>query len=264
MKINTCSPRTILQPCELSGYKYQIDPYIGCEHHCNYCYAHNKVETDWTEEILVHKDFKTQLTQELLDLNPQPIYFGWNSDPYQPSEETLQHTRKALELLAEGGFSVCILTKSNLVTRDIDLLTRMPDSSVGFSIAFHDDDVRTLFEANAPTNHQKITGLKALIEAGIETYVLITPIMPLITDVEACIKMVVPYADTLWFYPLNMDSEGDRNWQNLRMILDNHYPNLTEVYRQVTFSSGHPYWKELREKLEDFRSSSYLDMRIHL
>lgn len=264
MKINTCSPRKILQPCALSGNKYQIDPYIGCEHHCCYCYAQNQAETDWTKEILVHQDFKTQLTQELSRLDPQPIYFGWNSDPYQPSEETLQHTRQALKLLAEGGFSACILTKSNLVTRDIDLLTCMPGSSAGFSIAFHDDDIRILFEANAPLNRQKITGLKALKEAGIETYVLVTPIMPMITDVEACIEMVAPYADRLWFYALSIDSQGDRNWQNLRMILDIHYPDLTRSYRQIVFSGDHPYWIELRGKLEEIRSSSGLDMRIHL
>jgi DNA repair photolyase len=264
MKINTCSPRKIMQPCALGGYTYQIDPYIGCEHHCYYCYAHNSAETDWTQEILVHKDFRTQLLQELSVLDPQPVYFGWNSDPYQPAEVTHRHTRQALELLSERGFSVCILTKSDLVTRDIDLLTRMPDSSVGFSIVFHDDELRVLFEANAPPNHRKITGLKALREAGIDTYVLVTPIMPLITDVEACIDMVAAYADTLWFYGLSIDSESDRNWQYLRKILDIHYPDLTESYRQMAFSSDHPYWIELRSKLEGIRDKTGLDMRIHL
>jgi DNA repair photolyase len=140
----------------------------------------------------------------------------------------------------------------------------MPDSSVGFSIAFHDDELRILFEANAPPNHRKITGLKTLREAGIDTYVLVTPIMPLITDVEACIDMVAPYADTLWFYGLSIDLENDRNWQYLRKILDIHYPDLTEGYRKMAFSSDHPYWVELRSKLEGIQDKTGLDMRIHL
>jgi DNA repair photolyase len=253
-----------LQPCELRGYNFQIDPYIGCEHHCYYCYALNQAETDWSQEILVHQDITGQLLHELSALAPQPIYFGWYSDPYQYAEAAHKQTRQALETLTAKGFSVCILTKSGLVTRDIDLLERMPGSSVGFSIAFHDDDIRVLFEAKAPPNNQKIRGLKALKEAGIETYVLICPVMPLITNLEACIKMVAPYADTLWFYRLSIGSEQERNWQCLCQILNRHYPDLVEKYRQMATSSNHPYWGELRSKLKKIQNSSGLDMRINL
>jgi DNA repair photolyase len=264
MKISTCSPRKILQPCELRGYDYQIDPYIGCEHYCAYCYALNQAETDWTQEILVHPNFTEQLARELLELEPQPIYFGWNSDPYQPVEATRQHTRQALELLAGRGFSVCVLTKSGLVTRDIDVIARMPGSSVGFSIAFQEDEIRVLFETNAPPNHHKVGGLRALKAAGIETYVLICPIMPMITDVEACLKMVAPYADAIWFYALSMVSERDRNWQILQQILKSYFPDLIELYRQAAFSDAHPYWSDLRYKLEEIRLRTGLDLKIHL
>ncbi len=264
MKIGTCSPRNILQPCALSGYKYQVDPYIGCEHHCYYCYALNQAETDWTQEILVYPDFAVQLEDELSSLEPQPIYFGWNSDPYQPAEEHHQHTRQALELLAERDFSVCILTKSYLVTRDIDVIARMPESSVGFSVAFQDEVVRQLFEANAPSNDKKVAGLKALKDAGIETYVLICPIIPFITDVEVCIEIVAPYADTIWFYALSIATEEDSNWQYLLKILHRHYPELTDQFRQAALSSDHPYWRELRTKIETIQKNTGLSMRIKL
>jgi DNA repair photolyase len=264
LKVGICSPREILQSCELRGYRYQIDPYIGCEHHCYYCYALNYAETDWSEEILIYPDFVTQLERELSSLEPQPVYFGWNSDPYQPAEKTHRHTRQALELLADGGFSVCILTKSGLVTRDIEVIARMPESSVGFSVAFQDDGAREIFEANAPPNDQKIAALKTLKDAGIETYVLICPVMPFITDIEACIEMVAPYADTIWFYALSMVSEGDRNWQYILNILKRHYPELTEQFRQPAFSSGHPYWNKARAKIEALQLESGLNMRIEL
>jgi DNA repair photolyase len=264
MNVRTCSPRKILEPCELSGYRYQIDPYIGCEHHCAYCYALNQAVTDWTQEILVHQDFTGQLARELAPLEPQPIYFGWNSDPYQPAESNYQFTRQALALLAEKDFSVCILTKCGLVTRDIDLLTRMPSSSVGFSVAFHQERVRRLFESNAPPNRDKVAGLQTLQDAGIETYVLVCPIMPFITDVEACLGMVAPHADAIWFYALSMVSEQDRNWQHVQEILDEHYPGLAEKYRQLVFSNDHPYWTELRVKLKEIQFKTGLDMRITL
>jgi DNA repair photolyase len=264
MKERQGPKRQILQPCELSSYRYQIDPYIGCEHLCTYCYALNQAETDWAEEILIYPDFAAQLERELSPLEPQPVYFGWNSDPYQPAEEVHQHTRQALEILANRGFSVCILTKSALVTRDIDVIACMPGSSVGFSIAFQEEEVRVLFEAQAPPNREKVAALKALHSAGIEPYVLICPVMPFITDVGACIDMVAPHADTIWFYALSMDSPADRNWQCLLKVLKNHYPELVDRFQGPAFSSDHGYWRELRAQLEAIQLKTSLNMKIKL
>ena len=135
------------------------------------------------------------MAREISSIKPQTIYFGMNTDPYQPSEITFKQTRKALELLAERNFSASILTKSGLVTRDIDLLTKI--DSVGFSIAFQDEDVRKLFERRAPPNRERMDALKKIKEAGIETYTLICPVMPFITDVESLIDLVAPYSDTI-------------------------------------------------------------------
>jgi DNA repair photolyase len=124
-----------------------------------------------------------------------------NTDPYQPVEEKRRHTRQALELLVEFGFSACILTKSDLVVCDIDLLQNMTDCSVGFSLNFEDEEVRRIFEPYAPSNQRRIAALKMLREAGVETYVLNCPVMPYITDVETLIDVVAPIADTIWIYP---------------------------------------------------------------
>lgn len=76
MKVCLCSHRPVLEPCSLKGFTYQLDPYIGCEHLCSYCYALNQAETDWTEEILMHRDIVGQLGCELSALEPQKIYLG--------------------------------------------------------------------------------------------------------------------------------------------------------------------------------------------
>ena len=264
MKVSICSLRKLLSPCHLEMYNYQIDPYIGCEHCCQYCYELNEAETDWEKEILIYRDITEQLSQELSSIEPQTICFGMNSDSYQPLERNLTQTRKVLELLAEKGFSVSILTKSGLITRDIGLLTKMQGSSAGFSIAFQDEETRKLFEKNAPSNKERIESLKRLKESGIETYTFICPIMPFITDIETVIEMVAPYSDTIWVYKLYMKSEKDKNWIKTRSILDQHFPELTEHYREIAFSGNHSYWKGIRRKLEEIQIKKRLNLRIDL
>jgi len=212
----------------------------------------------------MHKDIAGQLSQELSKLQPQTIYMGMNTDPYQPCEKTYQQTRQVLKLLAQRAFSVCVLTKSDLIARDIDLFKRMPGSSAGISIAFQDERIRQLFEANTQPTQKRIEALKKLKQAEIETYALICPVMPFLTDVERLIEMVKPYADTIWIYALHMENEIDRNWLNVRRILDHHFPDMTEKYKQIAFSKDHPYWVELRKKLEKLQQKRKLNLRIEL
>lgn len=201
---------------------------------------------------------------ELSTLDHQNIYMGWNTDPYQAAEGKYRQTREALKILKDQGFSVCILTKSDLVTRDIDLISEMPDSSVGTSIAFQDNDIRELFEANAPPNERRIEALNALKENDIQTYTLICPVMPYITQVEPLIKLAEPYSDKIWIYGLSMDREEDRNWQNVKEILDRHFPLLVKSYNQIAFSSNHPYWMKLRNKLSKMKKEKASNLEIKL
>jgi DNA repair photolyase len=245
-------------------YAYQCDPYVGCEYRCAYCYALNWAETEWAREILVHRNYASQLQTELSAIAPQTIYMGMNSDPYQPLEESCGQARQTLELFTETGFSACILTKSDLVVRDIKLLQKMTGSSVGFSFAFQNEEVRIKFEPYAPSNQRRITALKKLKEAGIETYALICPVMPYITNVETLIEVVAPVADTIWIYPLVMKSENGRNWKNVLSLLSENFPDLVKPYQQVAFEKDHPYWLDLSNKLEEALSKRGLNWRNQL
>lgn len=264
VKVNICSHRPVLQPCALEGYCFQLDPYIGCEHHCYYCYALNEAETDWDSEIQIHQDIRTQLGNEIATIDIQPIYIGWNSDAYQPVEADYQQTRQVLELLAERRFPVCVLTKSDLVVRDMNLFKRMSGSSVGISMAFQYDHDRKLFEADTQSNRKRLEALRKLHEEGIKTYTLICPVMPFITDVGELISQVEPYSDTIWIYALSFDRYEDRNWQSMRQILQEHYPDMVKKYKEIAFNSDHTYWTRLRSELQLLQQQTLSELRIEV
>ena len=264
MKISTCSDRTILEPCGLRNLDYQVDPYIGCEHHCHYCYALNRAETDWREEIQVHRDISGRLEKELEGIPPQKIYLGYHTDPYQPCEAESGQTRKVLELLLKKGFSASILTKSDLVVRDMDVLGEMEGASVSVSVAFNDDRTRGLFEARTMETERRIQALARLKEAGIGTGALLCPVIPHITDPFPLIEALAPHIDLVWIYGLSILDRSDKSWRNVEGILDDNFPDLKERIEEVIFSKDHPYWARLREELNQLQKERQVSLSIHL
>jgi len=123
---------------------------------------------------------------------------GYYTDPYQQCEDEYGQTRKVLELFLEMGFSVSILTKSDLVVRDMDMLQEMDQASVSVSLAFNDNQVLQQFEANTIDTEARIGALHKLREAGIKTSALICPLIPYITDVTPLIDMLAPHTDVIW------------------------------------------------------------------
>ena len=262
MEIKKCLPQRILKGCSLEAFNYQMDPYIGCEHLCCYCYDLNSTDLNWEKEIMIHEDIIGKLAREIEPLEPQTIYIGMNTDPYQPAEKEYFQTRKVIELLLEKGFSVSILTKSGLVTRDIDLLSSDANSSVGVSIAFHNEDIRKLFEKKAPAVDERVKALQELKNSGIRTYTLICPVIPFITAVEPIIEMVEPYSDAIWIYKLQMENKKDRNWANVKRIIRDKFPRLTDSFTEVVFAKSHPYWECLRNNLKSIKKAKAVAIKI--
>lgn len=264
MNIKPCDKRPVLNPCTLKDRNYQVDPYIGCEHYCYYCYALNEAETDWSKEVLIHKDITGQLESELAGIPPQTIYMGWITDPYQPCEAEYRQTRQVLELLLEKGFSVSILTKSDLVLRDMDLLQKMSGASVSVSVAFNDNDVRKLFEFNTMDTEARIGALAKLKTAGLRTSALICPVIPYITDAIPFIDILAPHTDKIWIYGLSMLNRADQSWQNFEGILKKHFPGLKEQIETVVFSKDDSYWTNVRNDLIELQKDRQLNLSIHL
>ena len=264
MIVSHCSRRPVLVPCSLPDRDYQVDPYLGCSHYCYYCYVLNQAETDWTREIQMHDDIAGQLGAELESISPQTIYMGYYTDPYQPCEAEYQQTRKVLALLLDRGFSANILTKSNLVIRDMDLLQEMAHAHVSVSVAFTDDHIRQLFEANTVDTEVRIGALAELRKAGIHTGALICPVIPYITDVFTLLELLVPHTDVIWIYGLSIQERSDLNWRNVHNILDEHFPDLKERIESVIFAKDHPYWNDLRRQLEKIENDRQVDLRIRV
>jgi DNA repair photolyase len=212
----------------------------------------------------MHKDITGQLESELAGIPPQTIYLGWQTDPYQPCEAEYRQTRQVLELLLEKGFSASILTKSDLVLRDTDLLQQMNGVSVSVSVAFNDNDVRRLFESDTRDTEKRINALRKLKTAGLRTSALICPVIPYITDVIPLIDMLAPHADVIWIYGLSMLHRTDQSWQNVESILESHFPDVRAQIETIVFSHEHAYWMQLRQALLELQKERALNLSIHV
>ena len=178
------------------GFDQSINPYRGCEHGCVYCYARP------THCYLGHSaglDFETKLyakvnAAELLERElshpryvPKYIALGAVTDPYQPIEREHRITRAVLEVLERTSHPVGIVTKSALVTRDIDILARMASrglAKVAISVTTLDRAIARKMEPRAATPPRRLEAIKALSAAGVPVAVMVAPIVPAITDSE--------------------------------------------------------------------------------
>ncbi len=173
-----------------------INPYRGCEHGCSYCYARPSHAylglspgLDFESRLFAKPNAAEVLERELAHPKYQPreIALGSNTDPYQPIERQYRITREILEVLARADHPVTIITKSALVTRDIDLLAPMAAKGlarVALSITTLDGSLARAMEPRAPTPRRRLDALKQLTAAGISTSVLMAPIIPAINDHE--------------------------------------------------------------------------------
>ena len=173
-----------------------INPYRGCEHGCIYCYARPTHEylgfsagLDFESRILVKRDAAELLRQELGSprWKPQVLAISGVTDPYQPVERRLEITRACLEVLAAFGNPVMIVTKNALVTRDIDLLSKLAANgaaAVFLSITSLDPDLTRVMEPRTSRPHDRLQAIGALQDAGIPAGLLLAPIVPGLTDHE--------------------------------------------------------------------------------
>jgi DNA repair photolyase len=183
MQAKEIQAKGVLTRSRIPGVEYCVNPYVGCAHGCRYCYAafmkrFTGHAEPWGEFLDAKVNAPALLRSQLRRARPGRVLLSSVTDPYQPAEKVHRLTRRCLESLLDFRFPVSILTRSPLVLRDLDLLTRFRDVTVGLSIPTDDDAVRALLEPRSPPIPARIEALEALHAAGVPTYVFDGPLLP--------------------------------------------------------------------------------------
>ena len=210
--------------------KLTFNPYTGCDHQCVYCYASSYIPS--FSDCRPKKDLLAALKREATKLNGETISIANSSDPYPRAEVSTGLTRRCLEILAESNCKIQIITKSNLVVRDDDLLSKIP-STVAFTVTTDDDDIAKLIEPHAPLPSQRLRAAQDLIKKGIPVSVRIDPIIPLVNDQPQ--KLIADLASigvkhlTCSTYKAKPD-----NWMRLVQAM----PKVAEKLKPLYFQQG--------------------------
>lgn len=264
--------RAILNKCssERVPFRWTINPYRGCEFGCKYCYARythefmelldsHEFEAKIFAKTFAEGAFRAELDKARRD---EPIAIGTATDPYQPAERRFRITRRILEVFAgEKNRRLSITTKSDFVTRDIDVLKRIARANIlhiNVTITTLDAKLSRLLEPGAPRPDLRLGSVRTMAEAGLAVGVLPNPILPLLTDREDALDALA-----------SASSRAGARWlgggilflkpcarQVLIPFLEQHFPRLAGRYRERFAKSAFlrgAYPEIIRERLKRIR-----------
>ncbi len=261
MKVDFREAKSIITKSNIPSIDYVINPYTGCQHGCIYCYA------EFMIRFTGHKgdkwgQFLDIKTFDLNKIKPQKysgkvILLSSVTDPYLPLEKKYQNTRKILERLIGTEAEISILTKSKLVVRDIDLFKKFKNIRVGISINTLDENFARIIERAASKPLDRLEAIKQISEAGIETYIFISPFFPEITDFRAIIEESKGYATRFSFENLNF---RPHNVPRIIKVIKQHYPELLSKYKQIQKDQG--YWDILEHEIKAHCEEMNLNFEI--
>jgi DNA repair photolyase len=264
IKIKEIKAKTIITRSGLPDSDYVINPYVGCMHGCIYCYARfMKRFTGHTEPWGQFVDVKTN-GAELIPKQPDKyknkgIIISSVTDPYQPLERKYGVTRKILEKLIPLQPSLCFMSKSDLITRDIDLLTQFKDCVVAVSLSTSDDKIRRILEPLAATFNKRCDALKELHQAGIKTVLFISPIFPGITDWRGIIDRTGEFVDEYCFENLNL---YPMIRSNIFKFLRENRPELIAEYNDI-YSKNSGYWYTEEDNIKEFGEQNNIKCKVY-
>jgi DNA repair photolyase len=231
---------TIKQPDPWFGLKYNLNLYRGCQHQCIYCDSRSECyRIENFSDILVKANAIDLLRAELGRKKIKgTIGFGSMNDPYMPVEAERRLTRQALEVIAAYQFPVHIITKSDLVLRDLDLLCRINQvyAAVSFTVTTADDELAKKLEPGAPSPSRRLSAMRQLREAGITSGITLMPVLPFIEDSEEAISAIVnAAAENKAAYILASFGVTLRDRQRTWFYeqLDRLFPGLRARYEQI-------------------------------
>ncbi len=220
--------------------KNGMNLYRGCTHGCIYCDSRSTCyQMNHKFEDIEVKENAIELLEDALKRKRKKCMIGMGSmtDPYIPEELKLKHTRKALEVASKYGFGITLITKSNRVLRDLDLLKEINQKTkcvVQMTLTTYDEELCKKIEPNVSTTKERFEALLTLRDAGIPTVVWLTPLLPYINDTEENLLGILNYCKEAKVYGIICFGIGvtlrDGNREYFYTQLDKKFPNLKEQY----------------------------------
>lgn len=261
MKINFRETKNVFTKSNIPGMEFVINPYIGCQHGCIYCYAEfmirftNHKGDKWGQFL----DIKTL---DLSKIKPQKytgkkILLSSVTDPYLPLELKYRNTRKILEKLVGSGAEISILTKSKFVERDIDLFKKFENIEVGISISTLDEEFAKIIEPGASKPNERIDAIKKIHNNKIKTYVFISPLFPEITDFREIIQKSKNFTDYYLFENLNF---RPHNISRILEVIKKSYPKLLPLYQELRRDRSR--WDLIENNIKNYCENNDLIFRI--
>jgi DNA repair photolyase len=231
----------VRQPDTWFGLKYNMNLYRGCQHRCIYCDSRSECYQieDFDGEVLVKANAIDLLHEELARKRVKgPIGLGSMNDCYMPLEREVNLTGRALELIAQFGFTVHVMTKSDLVLRDLDMLTEISQryATVSFTVTTADDELGKKLEPGAALVSDRFRAMRAIADRGIQTGVSLMPVLPYITDSAENIAAIVRQTHAhggSYIIPSFGMTMRDRQRVYYYARLDGLFPGLRQQYERA-------------------------------
>ncbi len=251
----------ILTTSNLPVCDFSANPYTGCTHGCRYCYA------SFMKRFTGHDE----AWGEFLDVKLWPpikrpekyagkeVFIGSVTDPYLPEEAEHRRTRALLEELRGVSVKLSIQTKSDLVLRDLDLISQFSDARVGFSVNTLDEGFRAAMDRGAPIE-RRLAAMEAFHDAGVRTTCFVSPIFPGITDVGAIVERVRGICNLVWLENLNL--RGAFKADILAWVAEAR-PDLTPLYDAIYRKGDTSFWQELDSEIAAFAQARGLDYVVN-
>lgn len=249
--------KNILSKSNLPVCEYSVNPYVGCTHGCQYCYASfMKRFTGHGEPWGTFLDIKHwPEIKKPEKYAGKELFIGSVTDPYLPQEEIYGRTRDLLMQLKGSGAKISIATKSDLILRDLDLIKTFPEARVSWSVNTLDEDFRSDMDQAAPIE-RRLAAMEAFHNAGIRTTCFVSPIFPGITDIEAIVRRVKHQCNLIWLENLNLRG----GYKTVIMdYIRKKYPNLLPLYHEIYDHKERSYWTALDKELKSFADETGLD-----
>ena len=249
--------KSVLSKSNLPVCEYSVNPYVGCTHACQYCYASfvkrftNHPEP-WGDFLDVKYWPEIKTPKKYAD---KELFIGSVTDPYNPQEEIYGRTRALLTQLQGSGAKISIATKSDLILRDLKLIKSFPNARVSWSINTLDETFREDMD-KAASIQRRLAVMKAFHDAGVRTTCFISPIFPGITDVKAIIQRAKEQCNLIWLENLNL--RGGYKTVIMDYIQRKH-PELLPLYQEIYTKNDRRYWELLDGELKAWAAEIGLD-----